>query len=301
MKTNKTSAFGTKTVEITWPKSIMGCFIICFLLLTSSSYMAYDNHYTFATLTVAAIEYTGENMEELSKEVSESPGGFLSRMLSFVKQMIMIIILLAAIGLSFYFIRFIFNNFRQLRLRMNNLEKRINQFSEQNAFNGYDQLELKQLQRSIQYLSDDIDELKSKERYIDEYKSEKPTTSQVEENKNKGDDDVNESTKKFFMPPPGESNYFLSHNKSYHLDTDKHAFEFLLSNDTDNKAYFNLIMDQTIIEKALNYPNPFLKNACEIENFYINDPSKIKNVKPGIAEKNEDKWVIIHKSEIRYE
>jgi hypothetical protein len=76
-------------------------------------------------------------------------------------------------------------------------------------------------------------------------------------------------------------------------------YKFLLKE--NNQAEFEFFNTENSAKRALNAPDSFLYPACEETEPLNQNANKIITIKPGIAIKQENKWIVKEKAQITYE
>ncbi|GEM_PF-6118591 len=123
---------------------------------------------------------------------------------------------------------------------------------------------------------------------------------QAEEEDNPVEEEQNKEELIFF-PAPNSNGHFYADDGSPEYKQNTHFYKFVVNVNDTNKAEFYFIYDDDTAQFAINYPDGVLRNACEIENFFKDNPATIVTQKPGIAIKQKDKWIVEMKSIVRYE
>lgn len=82
-------------------------------------------------------------------------------------------------------------------------------------------------------------------------------------------------------------------------DKDGKFYKFLLKE--NNLAEFEFFNSENSAKRALNAPDSFLYPACEETEPLNQNANKIITIKPGIAIKQENKWIVKEKAQITYE
>lgn len=82
-------------------------------------------------------------------------------------------------------------------------------------------------------------------------------------------------------------------------DKDGKFYKFLLKE--NNLAEFEFFNSGNSAKRALNAPDSFLYTACEETEPLNQNANKIITIKPGIAIKQENKWIVKEKAQITYE
>jgi hypothetical protein len=106
--------------------------------------------------------------------------------------------------------------------------------------------------------------------------------------------------KVFFAPTPDSNSCFHTKYFSEHITSDI-FYKISLATNGSNMAEFELINQPNIVIAAIRYPEDMLFRACDNENDFKHDATKIITAKKGTASKHGDKWLIINKAKIRYE
>ncbi|OAD45910.1 hypothetical protein LPB303_06380 [Polaribacter atrinae] len=82
-------------------------------------------------------------------------------------------------------------------------------------------------------------------------------------------------------------------------DKDGKFYKFTLKE--NNQAEFQFFNTENSAKRALNAPDSFLYPACEETEPLNQNAKKIITIKPGIAIKQDDKWIVKEKAQITYE
>lgn len=104
----------------------------------------------------------------------------------------------------------------------------------------------------------------------------------------------------FYMATPNQNNFDLSSLSNTFKPTQS-LYKFTVDNDNKSKATFIFHSDEIGIKDAVNYPHRSILPVCEPQNALNQNARNINTIKPGIAEKSNDKWVVTTKAKIKYE
>lgn len=104
----------------------------------------------------------------------------------------------------------------------------------------------------------------------------------------------------FYMATPDQNNFDLSSLSNTFKPTQS-LYKFTVDNQDKSKASFIFHSDEIGIKDAVNYPHRYLETVCEPQNALNQNAKNINTIKPGIAEKRNDKWVVTTKAKIKYE
>jgi hypothetical protein len=104
----------------------------------------------------------------------------------------------------------------------------------------------------------------------------------------------------FYMATPDQNNFDISSLSNTFKPTQS-LYEFKVDNYDKSKASFTFYSDEIGIRDAVNYPHTYLDPVCESQNALNQNAKSINTIKPGIAEKRNDKWVVTTKAKIKYE
>jgi hypothetical protein len=104
----------------------------------------------------------------------------------------------------------------------------------------------------------------------------------------------------FYMATPDQNTFDLSSLSNTFKPTQS-LYKFTVDNQDKSKASFIFHSDEIGIKDAVNYPHRYLEPVCEPQNALNQNARNINTIKPGIAEKRNDKWVVTTKAKIKYE
>lgn len=96
----------------------------------------------------------------------------------------------------------------------------------------------------------------------------------------------------FYLGAPQKDGKFLDKQKTYEFVPGRSIYKFKYLNDEKSEASFSLIKDKDVLKRVLNFVSSFLSPVCEDNNSYSSAVSGIDFIKPGIALKIEDYWVV---------
>jgi len=103
----------------------------------------------------------------------------------------------------------------------------------------------------------------------------------------------------FYMAVPNEDGSFDNDGK-----TSKEAalYEFIIDSQNPSVAKFSFTAkDIKIIQSVVDYSQSYINPVCEPQNALNQNAKQIVTIRPGIAEKRNDKWIITNKAQIKYE
>ena len=104
----------------------------------------------------------------------------------------------------------------------------------------------------------------------------------------------------FYMATPDDMFFDMRSISSIPRPTQT-LYKFTADNMDKSKATFVFDSDEIGISEAVNAPHRYLDSVCESQNAHNQNAKKITTTKPGIAEKRNDRWVVITKAKIKYE
>lgn len=253
-----------------------------------------------SNIVLAELDKHRNILNNEAQEIIASPQkSFIEKVSSFLKRFFQAVFVLAAVVLIGVLLNKYYLQLQATKSRLKTLEKNMNRF-----FHDYEYF--KKIQNDYHRKhQEDINQLRFKAYKSDNdvYNQRIQKSEDVKSNtvKNSEGTNTNKLLKKFYMPPPGSNSYFKTQNQAYKIDIDKHTYEFTLFEGSENEAKFQLINNEIVYEKALNTPSIYLESACDAKNFYSNSHKTILTIKPGVVEKDIDKWRITQKTVIRYE
>ena len=108
----------------------------------------------------------------------------------------------------------------------------------------------------------------------------------------------------YYLSTPNSDGTFNTSSMSQLFRPSASVYKFKINESNGTEwAEFTVANDYDAVKDALSSPGSYLDPVCESENSFFPDAKKIKNVKPGRAMKQGDKWVVKpeHKARIRYE
>lgn len=104
----------------------------------------------------------------------------------------------------------------------------------------------------------------------------------------------------FYMATPNQNNFDVGSLSTAFKPTQS-LYEFTIDTNNKSKASFIFHSDEVGIRDAVNYPHTYIDPVCESQNALNQNARNINTIKPGIAEKRNDKWVVTTKAKIKYE
>lgn len=104
-----------------------------------------------------------------------------------------------------------------------------------------------------------------------------------------------------YMPAPNEDGSFDESSSSDVKKPIATLYEFRIHPNTPDKAEFSFCSDDNGMKKALSNPIQNVTPVCYEENDAFEGMQRVVMVKPGLARKEVDKWIVERKAEIRYE
>ncbi len=104
----------------------------------------------------------------------------------------------------------------------------------------------------------------------------------------------------FYMPSPSPDGSFSvsNQNPGYRPGTSIYKFDVLADNPT--QAEFILIDSPETLRRILNLIETYVEPVCTSINGYLPDAKRIFTTNPGRAERQNDRWVVKQKAEIKY-
>lgn len=105
----------------------------------------------------------------------------------------------------------------------------------------------------------------------------------------------------FFMSTPNKDGSFNQSSFSLIFRPTASIYRFVIQSPDNNRASFYFADDEKAVSTAVNYPDTYIDPVCIPENAINYNAKRIITIKPGIAEKDSDKWTVIKKAIIKYE
>lgn len=103
----------------------------------------------------------------------------------------------------------------------------------------------------------------------------------------------------FYMSVPNENGTF---DVSGNTSKESALYEFIVDTKNPLMAEFRFIAtDSKVIQSVVDYSQSYINPACDAQNALNQNAKRIITIYPGTAEKRNDKWIIITKSQIKYE
>ena len=253
---------------------------------------SFENNETINTaesITTNKINHSNSNINR--EDTNQSESTFFPNWLLFV------LILLA------FIILFIYNNLsnRKLneridrRLSKSEYEQsniQINPSNSRNKSNSHFERDIRDIYQKISDLNIAMEGLQNSNSNSSVSSIHK--TSQV---KNISQPKPKETQKFVFAKTPIEDKVFNAFDVTD--DEDGKFYKFLLKE--NNQAEFEFFNTENSAKRALNAPDSFLYPACEETEPLNQNANKIITIKPGIAIKQENKWIVKEKAQITYE
>ena len=145
----------------------------------------------------------------------------------------------------------------------------------------------------------DINELKSKIITLQSTKnsSSEPSIQNTSQTTNFSQPPQKETQKNLFAKTPISDKVF----NAFDVTEDKEGkfYQFVVTG--NNEAQFTFFNSENSAVRALNAPDSFLYRACQEIKPLNQNAKKIITTKPGIAIKQDDKWIVKEKAQITYE
>jgi len=104
----------------------------------------------------------------------------------------------------------------------------------------------------------------------------------------------------FYMATPDQNTFDLS-SLSQTFKPTQTLYKFTVDAYIKSKATFVFFSDEIGIKDAVNYPHRYLETVCDPQNALNQNAKSIITINPGIAEKRNDKWLVVTKAKIKYE
>ena len=105
----------------------------------------------------------------------------------------------------------------------------------------------------------------------------------------------------FFMATPSAEKLFDESGRSEIFRPTQSLYRFKVDIHNKSMATFEFHSDSTGVSDSVNYPHTYLDPVCEPLNAVNQNAQRIVTIKPGMAEKRNDKWYVTSKAQIRYE
>ena len=113
-----------------------------------------------------------------------------------------------------------------------------------------------------------------------------------------------EDEEEYYLSTPNSDGTFNTSSMSQLFRPSASVYKFRVTESNGTEwAEFTVANDYDAVKDALSSPGSYLEPVCESENTFFPGAKKIKNIRPGRAMKQGDKWVVKpeHKARIRYE
>lgn len=106
---------------------------------------------------------------------------------------------------------------------------------------------------------------------------------------------------KLYFPPPLKEGVFPVDQGSTTFRPGTSVYLLEVDPDEDEQATFCFYEDKDAMQRAINYSDSIIKQACEMTDLGPARPASIKTIEAGKAIRKEGSWVIQQKAKIRYE
>ncbi len=248
---------------------------------------SFENNKSINTAESITINEINHSSSNINKEDTNRSGGSL-----FPNWLLFVLILLAFIILFIY--NYLIN--RKLNERIDGLISNIeneqnkissNQFSKTNnsSFESGINKKILELNNAIKLLQ--------KTKKVSEAANTKKTSSK----KNKSQSSPKENQIFLYAKTPISDKVFNASDITE--SKDGKFYKFLVKD--NNLAEFEFFNTENSAKRALNAPDSFLYPACEESEPLNQNANRIITIKPGIALKQEGKWIVKEKAHITYE
>jgi len=105
----------------------------------------------------------------------------------------------------------------------------------------------------------------------------------------------------FYMATPnGEKSFDIS-AKTEVFKATQSLYKFTINNSNRDQATFAFQSDDTGIRDSVNSPHIYIEPVCDPQNALNQNAKRIITLRPGTAEKRNDKWIVLTKAQIKYE
>jgi hypothetical protein len=104
-----------------------------------------------------------------------------------------------------------------------------------------------------------------------------------------------------FAPIPNRDGSFNASKVTSTEDQSASFYKFTITDNLSQKATFEFLNVERAIKDATSSPELILNPVCRIKNALNQNAKRIKTVKPGSVEKQNDKWIVYQLAEIEYE
>jgi len=157
------------------------------------------------------------------------------------------------------------------------------------------------LNLSIQNLQADVtsanDKIKSlTQRLDDDTQEQRNKYDQQQQNRNKI-----QYAEILYAPIPNSDESFSAAAVTNVENSSSTFYKFTLTAPNSQTASFEFLNVVRAVNEATSSPEMILKPACKALNPLNQNAKEIRTVKPGVVTRNNDKWIIGPKAEIRYE
>jgi len=103
----------------------------------------------------------------------------------------------------------------------------------------------------------------------------------------------------FYMSVPNEDGTFDVGGKT---TKESALYEFIVDAQNQSLAKFSFAArDTKIIQSVVDYSQSYINPVCDPQNALNQNAKKITTIRPGTAEKRNDKWIVLTKAQIKYE
>jgi hypothetical protein len=104
-----------------------------------------------------------------------------------------------------------------------------------------------------------------------------------------------------FATIPNRDGSFNASKVTSTEDQSASFYKFTITDNLSQKATFEFLNVERAIKDATSSPELILNPVCRIKNALNQNAKRIKTVKPGLVEKQNDKWIVYQPAEIEYE
>lgn len=153
-----------------------------------------------------------------------------------------------------------------------------------NSFRQQNENKLFAIEHTLKELQQDVSVLKQK--------------AEEEENRRR---EAARQPMKLYFPPPLKEGVFPVDQGSTTFRPGTSVYLLEVDPDEDDQAAFCFYEDKDAMQRAINYSDSIIKQACEITDLGPARPASIKTIEAGKAIRKEGSWVIQQKAKIRYE
>lgn len=104
-----------------------------------------------------------------------------------------------------------------------------------------------------------------------------------------------------FAPSPNNDGSFDISSVSSVEDQSSSFYKFTVINNNPNYATFEFLNVERAIKDATSNPEMIIEKVCNTQNALNQNATRINTIKPGRVKKQNDKWVVELRAEIKYE